>query len=282
MNIIYKLPALLTLNILYKIFPDSERFLEKYVFNIYHFGKDHNKYSQDQFTDLINSLSGHTSLRGKTILEIGPGGSVGLGLLTLKHGAGKYIAIDVGNHLKTDSKLYTDYSRLLQDDKLINRLINKLNGKYIFNPNIINILNINQYSTYDLPDNSADIIYSNAVLEHIHDLNLCFQEMSRVLKPGGYMNHVVDLRDHIFSKDSLFFLTIPEFWLHRLFGNTGAYINRKRYSYYLRLFSKFDLKVLSLRKQYTYDGTINPALLIKYKKGDLKLLSFNIVLRKKI
>ena len=38
-----------------------------------------------------------------------------------------------------------------------------------------------------LPDNSFDLIYGNAILEHIHEYKLFFKEVFRLLKPGGYV-----------------------------------------------------------------------------------------------
>lgn len=281
MNILIKLPALLGLNLLNSVYPGSEKIFERYVYNMYHFGSEQNQYSRSQFTSFINSLGKYGSLKNKTILEIGPGGSVGLGLLALKRGAKKYYAIDTGTHLAVKSRIYNEYSHLLGDKALLDKIFINNNENYILNPQLVRFLDITQKSIYPLPDDSIDIIYSCAVLEHAHNLDLCFSEMSRVLKPGGTMNHIVDLRDHVFSQKSLYFLEIPEYWFRFFFGNTGSYVNRKRFSYYTRLFSLNNLEVVSMKTQFTYKGNISPKLLKIYKKHDLQLLAFNIVLRKK-
>ena len=36
-----------------------------------------------------------------------------------------------------------------------------------------------------IPDDSVDLIYSRHVLEHVLDLELIFNEVNRLLKPGG-------------------------------------------------------------------------------------------------
>lgn len=47
-----------------------------------------------------------------------------------------------------------------------------------------------------LPDRSVDLIYSNAVLEHVYPLQAAATEMFRVTRPGGYGSHQVDFRYH--------------------------------------------------------------------------------------
>ena len=41
-----------------------------------------------------------------------------------------------------------------------------------------------------------DMIYSQAVLEHIDDLQGCYMAMKRWLNPDGFMSHHVDFRCH--------------------------------------------------------------------------------------
>lgn len=48
----------------------------------------------------------------------------------------------------------------------------------------------------DLPDNSFDVIVSNAVLEHVGDTYLTACELARLTRTGGLGVHQVDFRDH--------------------------------------------------------------------------------------
>lgn len=49
--------------------------------------------------------------------------------------------------------------------------------------------------TKDLPDSYFDVVYSLSVLEHVDFPNMpdVFRDMDRILKPGGYLIHAVDL-----------------------------------------------------------------------------------------
>jgi SAM-dependent methyltransferase len=44
------------------------------------------------------------------------------------------------------------------------------------------------------PDQTFDLVTSNCVLEHVHDRQRARQEILRVLRPGGYVAHVVPTR----------------------------------------------------------------------------------------
>jgi ubiquinone/menaquinone biosynthesis C-methylase UbiE len=47
----------------------------------------------------------------------------------------------------------------------------------------------------DFPDNFFELVVCNNVLDHVEDAGLCFKEMLRVLKPGGYFVFGQDLSD---------------------------------------------------------------------------------------
>jgi SAM-dependent methyltransferase len=51
----------------------------------------------------------------------------------------------------------------------------------------------------DLPSASVDAVVSHSVLEHVEDPEALFAACRRVLKPGGFMIHIVDYRDHFFK-----------------------------------------------------------------------------------
>ena len=49
-----------------------------------------------------------------------------------------------------------------------------------------------------LPDASFDVVTTSDTLEHIpaHDLAPILRESARILRPGGFMSHLVDMMDH--------------------------------------------------------------------------------------
>lgn len=54
-----------------------------------------------------------------------------------------------------------------------------------------------------LPDQSVGLVFSNLVLEHVpeKEIDRLLGEAHRILKPGGYMLHSIDLSDHFSHSD---------------------------------------------------------------------------------
>ena len=272
-----KVPLVLVENVFFSFLPSARKIVERVVFNPYSFGFNHLEYAKKQFESFLLKVS-PMRVRDKVILELGPGGSIGFGLLALKNGAKKYYAIENGNHAKIDSKIFTAYKKLLDNNtRLISELFTK---NFHFNREKICFIENDQVSPYNIPDNSVDIIYSCAVLEHVHNLDFCFSEMTRVLKSGGVMNHQVDLRDHIFSQRSIWFLKISDRVFNALFSKTGEYVNRKRFSHYLQLIKANNLEIVNIEKNILFEGEIDKQLLKRYSEDDLRTLSVNITLKK--
>lgn len=58
---------------------------------------------------------------------------------------------------------------------------------------------------------SRDAVFSNAVLEHVRDLDRVLAEVLRITRPGGFGFHQVDFRDHRnFDKPLEYLLLAPE------------------------------------------------------------------------
>lgn len=80
-----------------------------------------------------------------------------------------------------------------------------------------------------LPDDSVDLILSTSVLEHLRAPEVVLDESLRILKPGGWMIHLVDLRDHFFRYPFEMLKYSPRMWkfLTTRCGGSG-YQNRWR------------------------------------------------------
>lgn len=265
MNILIKLPLVLSENIVFGLVPGFREVIENNIYNPFFFGDKYIEYTKSQYKSLRKNIPG---LDGKTMLELGPGGSVGLGLLSLRDGLKKYIAIDNENHLN-DKKTVPMYQSLLGAKAILSKLMKK-----------VEVMPLNKEFGYDLKNESVDIIYSCAVLEHVKDLESCFLEMTRVLKKGGLMNHQVDLRDHVFSQKNLSFLLIPSKIFDFLFGNTDCWVNRSRWSNYKKIFHKNGLKVKKVYFDHKFEGKIPYGLSKRMSREDIINLSFNVLLQK--
>ncbi len=92
-------------------------------------------------------------------------------------------------------------------------------------------------SRLPLPDGSVDVVVSKSVLEHVRvpDVPVLLGELSRVLRPGGVMVHMIDLRDHLHIVDDdhedgdwLEALRYPEPLFRAMFDRRSTRINRLR------------------------------------------------------
>ena len=80
-----------------------------------------------------------------------------------------------------------------------------------------------------LPDASIDVAFSNAVGEHLYDLDQSYRQLYRITRPGGFGSHQVDFRDHRNFDRPLEFLLLEEAEFQKLFEDAhGECGNRHR------------------------------------------------------
>lgn len=94
-------------------------------------------------------------------------------------------------------------------------------------------------SLKEISDGSVDVVFSNAVLEHVKKTELLplLKETCRILKSEGVSVHTIDFKDHLGG--SVHHLCFSErFWASDLIYRSGFYTNRLRISDMLRLFEE--------------------------------------------
>jgi SAM-dependent methyltransferase len=84
-------------------------------------------------------------------------------------------------------------------------------------------------------DQSVDLIYSQAVLEHIDDLPGVYRAMRRWLKPGGAMSHQIDFQCHGKADTWNGHWTYSDFAWRVVVGRRSYLLNREPYSTHMRL-----------------------------------------------
>jgi len=229
-------------------------------------------------------------LRGKKVLEYGPGDILGVALLMYAYGAECVHCVDRFPIEKKSPNNLQVYQFLLDsiDDGKRERgkQAFKVTGRVDsgFNPNAI---------TYSVtPDGLApnghkyDLIISRAVLEHVNNLESTIKNIRRVLKRGGISIHQVDLKSHGLDRYQTFdFLTWPEFLYRSMYSHKG-YPNRWRIDKYRELVEKSGLscnKLVPLGKlEEEKIGIIKPRLAKQFRHltpEELSWLEFWMVLQ---
>ena len=185
-------------------------------------------------------------LNGATVLELGPGDSIGSAIIAAAHGAQQVWLIDVGNFATKDIVIYKALAHKLAQQGLP---VPDLSGENTFG-DILRACNAHYLtdglqSLRELSDDTVDFTWSHSVLEHVrkHELADTLQELYRVMKPGARASHNIDYQDHLdHSLNNLRFS--EQLWESPLFMNSGFYTNRVSATLLHDLFRRYSFTVL--------------------------------------
>ncbi len=176
-------------------------------------------YARETVGKFIAALDQCGGVRGGLkLLELGPGSDFGAQLLLASMGvdvtvADRYLA-------RWDPNFHPILYQTLYDgwDGPKSELAKALeNGGY--DGTRLTLLEEAAENLSSVPDAAFDVIYSNAVLEHITDLGRVASEAARVVKAGGYGYHKIDWRyhrdfdrpiDHLVMKENIFLIAAED------------------------------------------------------------------------
>lgn len=212
---------------------------------------DSSRYAIQVFEAHTERAGVKSALRGKMILELGPGDSLSSAIIAAAHDA-HTILVDSGSFVRADIEPYVELERELARNGLrppdlyscltIEDILDRCNARYMTR----GLESLRQIETQ-----AVDLIFSQAVLEHVRlsEFNETMHELRRVLRPDGVCSHRVDLRDHLGG--GLNNLRFREsLWESGFFSRSGFYTNRIRYSRMLEFFRSagFAVEVVGLER----------------------------------
>jgi len=155
-------------------------------------------------------------VRGKDILEIGPGHTLEVLAQAKVEGAKSCTAIDIVDYRSSDQAGYGGVTFVRYDGR-----------------------------TIPLESASCDLIWSHTAFEHLRYPGQTVEECFRVLRPGGSLIALIDLGDHAFygveqpQPDKVFdCLRYPEWLWNLMRWNRSSYTNRLRKSKWIKLFKE--------------------------------------------
>lgn len=226
----------------------------------------------------------------ETVAELGPGDSLGIRLAALLSGADRYYALDVVRHSSTDRniaildelvELFMRREDIPDSAEFPN--LKPLLDSYFFPRNILteNVLGSalrseridalrsaifaahsggsqNTQITYCVPwqdtklirEDTLEMVFSQACLEHVFDLEITYQTLYRWLKPGGYMSHQVDFKSHGTAREWNGHWTYSNLVWRLIKGARPYLLNRQPLSAHLKLMQQegFQIKGESVVK----------------------------------
>lgn len=191
-----------------------------------------------------------TFLRGKQVLEYGPGDVLGVALLVYAHGADFVQCVDRFPREKATPENIETYRRLL--DGLDGERRERANGAFNVYGDPSSGLDERRVRYSVMPDglidqpDSFDLVISRSVLEHVNCLDKTMADMAAALRRGGLAIHKVDLKSHQLDRYQPFdFLTWPE-PLYQLMHSHKGRPNRWRVDKYREVAQRAGLRFLKL------------------------------------
>ncbi len=164
-----------------------------------------------------------------TVLELGPGASVGTGVAALLSGAERYVAVDTVAHMKPDANAavfhelvgmfrnrapgpasgFPPFQQYLDERRFPSHVLDQATLGAALDPARLDRLEravravgtdrpedaIRYYTWSNLgpvPDGSIDMLFSHVVINHIEDLHGIYDTCARWVRPGGWMTHQID------------------------------------------------------------------------------------------
>lgn len=156
---------------------------------------------QDWIWHLNNYLASSVILKGKKILELGPGADLGTGVILVMKGAEKYYAMDVNNF--KDSVPDPFYENLFD-------YVSKIEGSALDKNDLhsqLKLTHLGKSKRFDICINKdfdlsvfrgegIDLVFSQASFEHFDDVERTISKLSEVVKPRAVLIAEVDLKTH--------------------------------------------------------------------------------------
>jgi hypothetical protein len=218
----------------------------------------------------------------KIVAEIGPGDSLGIGLSALISGAEKYYAFDIIRYAnyERNSTIFDELVEMFRKKEDIPDEIEFPNLKpylkfYDFPIHILTERRLTEclkqeridtirkslkladdskeacvqyvvpwYKTDVIEKDSVDMIFSQAALEHIDNLETAYEKQYHWLKPNGFVSHQIDFKSHGITKEWNGHWRYTNLTWKIIQGGRPYSLNRQPHSMHIKLLEKNNFRIL--------------------------------------
>lgn len=257
-------------------------------------------------------------LQFEVVAELGPGDALGLGICALLSGASRYIGLDrvaFGIHADNLAMLdelhslfqarspipgddefpgvfpkikdYSFPSHLLTDDRLGASLaperISLIRQALLSDMRFTDDALLSYAAPWDaieqVKPGTVDLLVSQAVMEHVDDVDSAYAAMRRWIKREGVMSHQIDYTCHGITRDWYGHWTVPPALWRVVRGRRAYLINRLPHSSHLAALKRNGFELLACAS--TVSEMLAPAgsMRIAYEPTDLSTKGAFIVAR---
>ncbi|MGP8011957.1 MAG: methyltransferase domain-containing protein [Halobacteriota archaeon] len=231
----------------------------------------------------------------RVIAEIGPGPTLGAGLAAILSGADNYYALDIVPYAKNKQNvevfdelvsLFRARKRIpdnnewpllkpklesysFPDDLLPEDFINECTSAERVGHVRDKLLGLNDnrasgeevqyfapWTSSDVKLGSVDMIISQAVMEHIDNLDEAYEASYRWLKKGGLMSHEIDFSCHGLAKEWNGHWAYSDLMWKLIRGNRPYLLNREPYSTHINYLTSHDFKIIHESKHIDEESGI--------------------------
>ena len=224
---------------------------------------------------LVTAFGNGMTAHPRVVAELGPGDSLGVGLAALVSGADRYHAFDVVRHaqIKRNQAVLEELIALFKSRADIPGEaefpeVQPLLPSYEFPHHVLrdehlqqtladarlarirdSVANQNRpgsmldyrtrwFDEQAIERASIDLLYSQAVLEHVDDLASSYRAMRLWIKPGGLLSHQIDFRCHNTAHVWNGHWRYSDLVWTLMRGRRSYLLNREPYSTHLRLLAE--------------------------------------------
>lgn len=159
------------------------------------------KVVEEWLRELARYAGAEGELRGRSVLELGPGSDLGVGLILLAAGAARYSACDVHDLAKrTPDAFYEALFTTLEaggNGAELAALREALRAMKAGEPSRLNYIVRRDFDiAAAFGPASIDLVFSQAAFEHFDDIDAVVRQLSIVCRPGARIVAEIDLKTH--------------------------------------------------------------------------------------
>ena len=253
------------------------------------------------------SIAWATGLRAmpRSIAELGPGDSIGVGIAALLSGVDHYLGFDVVAHAETQRNLQImdelvvlfstraptpdkegipPIKSYLDEDWFPSHILTPERLEQSLHPDRLRSIREALLNTGRRPGNgisieyaptwhqvgagadaSVDMVYSHSVLEHVEDLLSVYAAMRRWLKPDGFMSHQIDFSCHGLAREWNGHWAYSDALWWIIKGKRPYLLNREPHAAHVRLLHDAGFEILRDQRHFDVTGLAREQLAPRFR-----------------